>query len=165
MRFGTSAPRPFDPSPRVRLCTTLGTRVAAQACSAAHGDVAVVSPHSSAPRDSRRASLFQARVTSFDPKDEPVSLHSEMCYYFQDLHGARLQTHLRTSFSAARPPAYHAVRRGPRAEAKRHPFSAAADSMGTLQHVSYRLPTSMATAPLSPSARRLHGLSALPSAT
>lgn len=165
MRFGTSARRPFDPSPRVRLGTTLGTRMRSTSLSAAPGHVAVVSPPGRAPRDSRRAPLSQARVTSFDPKDEPVSLHSEMCYYFQDLHGARLQTRPHAPFAAARPPAYHAVRRGPRREAQRHPFSAAADSMGTLQHVSYRLPTSMATAPLSQSAHRLHGLSALPEAT
>lgn len=165
MRFGTSARRPFDPSPRVRLGMTLGTRVrsASLAC-CARGRRRRVATRPCTARLSTRP-LFQARVTSFDPKDEPVSLHSEMCYYFQDLHGARLQTRPHAPFSAARPPAYHAMRRGPRREAQRHPFSAAADSTGTLQHVSYRLPTSMATAPLSQSARRLHGLSALPSAT
>lgn len=118
------------------------------------------SPPSAPSRESPRGPLFIG-VASPPSSDEPVSACSKRCYYFQDLHRPRLQPHSRTPFPGAPAPAYHALRRGPRAAGQRHPFSARRDSVGTLQHVSSRMPTSMATAPLSPPRPRLRSLSCL----
>lgn len=100
-------------------------------------------------------SCLRPRLTSAEnpsprrPSRE-VATPSKIC-------AARTSTPARARASPvrARPPTAQTKARAESAAPDRHPFSAHANSAGTLQHASYRMPTSMATALLSPFASSL----------
>lgn len=130
MRFGTTDARPFQRAAHVARRITLPT-FSPESCLRCAAAVAVrVATQRAVPRISARLPFLG--VASPPSADEPVSACSQKCYYFQDLHRARLQPRLRVTFPGTRAPAYHALRRGPRAAGQRHPFSARRDSAGTL---------------------------------